>query len=74
MSDPLFTMEVSAVETLFEAGDVLENTVELLPSTVLGNVKTSQRMPTSQELAVLCQKYSSALGIQDSSFSPAARV
>lgn len=38
MSDPLFAMEVSAVETLFEAGDVLENTVELLPSTVLGNV------------------------------------
>ena len=32
--------------------------------------KTSQCMPTSQELAVLCQKYSSALGIQDSSFSP----
>ena len=38
MSDPLFAMEVSAVETLFEAGDVLENIVELLPSTVLGNV------------------------------------
>ena len=82
MSDPLFTMEVSAVETLFEAGDVLrffhlrpfcEQSVSK-PKTLLNfchrlSWEMSQNVPMHAHIAGACSSLSKVqFGPQNSGF------